>query len=470
MMRLFSSGPSGSVPSTAPAGPSQAPVPTVVVLGMTGDGKSNLSTWLLGNPNVFRVSDSAESCTEEPLAAVGNCFGKYASYDGKWQVVDTPGLSDSAGRDAQNLRSTVALLKNKVKQATAFILVVNAQQDRMSAALKNTIRVFRGCFGPSLWANLCVVFTKWDWAKRHGGFTVDKLNQRRAEWNKWFLKCEVEYNGLPDAVSGAEIQFFAVDLPSLALVLQDGGDEEVEDMLLETSKSGLASTGEQIRMLYNHIYIVLAAKTPVNMLLAEAKTEQLHEEIAARLKEEKAERARQVEQHQKALKEEQQKREAEEAKRMAEQKEAKAREAQLRKEAEEKRAADLREAQEREARLRREAEAEREASRRREEEMRRREEEMRRAQEAAERRALEAQLMRQVCSPPSPSYSFSPPCYSDYGGSSMGGGGSSRSSRSSGGGSRSSGGLGWNEFQHSVGGQGYTRKEIQSMYHAQKKR
>ena len=294
MMRLFSSGPSGSVPSTAPAGPSQAPVPTVVVLGMTGDGKSNLSTWLLGNPNVFRVSDSAESCTEEPLAAVGNCFGKYASYDGKWQVVDTPGLSDSAGRDAQNLRSTVALLKNKVKQATAFILVVNAQQDRMSAALKNTIRVFRGCFGPSLWANLCVVFTKWDWAKRHGGFTVDKLNQRRAEWNKWFLKCEVEYNGLPDAVSGAEIQFFAVDLPSLALVLQDGGDEEVEDMLLETSKSGLASTGEQIRMLYNHIYIVLAAKTPVNMLLAEAKTEQLHEEIAARLKEEKAERARQV--------------------------------------------------------------------------------------------------------------------------------------------------------------------------------
>ena len=64
-------------------GASQAPVPIVVVLG------SNPSTWLLGNRNVFRVSDSAESCTEEPLAAAGNCFGKYASYDMTWQVAES---------------------------------------------------------------------------------------------------------------------------------------------------------------------------------------------------------------------------------------------------------------------------------------------------------------------------------------------------------------------------------------------
>lgn len=121
--------------------------PAMVVLGMTGDGKSNLGTWLLGDPKAFKVSDRADSCTDEPVAQVGDCFGGHADYSGRWQVVDTPGLSDTSGKDAQNLRNTVDLLKNKVKKATAFVLVVNGQQDRMSAALKNTIKVFRGCFG-----------------------------------------------------------------------------------------------------------------------------------------------------------------------------------------------------------------------------------------------------------------------------------------------------------------------------------
>ena len=282
---MFSPGPCGPTPGhwTGNSGPSGDSTPTVVVMGMTGDGKSNLCTWLTGNHQLFPVSNAAESCTERPVAALGNCFGNFAGYKGKWLVVDTPGMSDSAGRDAQNLRNTIHLLKSQVKQVTTFVLVVNAQQDRMSAALKNNINVFRGCFGSSMWANLCVVFTKWNWAQKYGGFTLKKLQQRKAEWTKWLAQCEVEYTGAAWAVATAEIQSFAVDLPPLDLVLQDGGHEEVAQMLQESSSDRLSTTGEQIERLYNHIYVVMSARTPVSMQMAEARTENLREEVRKNL-------------------------------------------------------------------------------------------------------------------------------------------------------------------------------------------
>ena len=287
--RMFSPGPCGPTPGhwTGNSGPSGDSTPTVVVMGMTGDGKSNLCTWLTGNHQLFPVSNAAESCTERPVAALGNCFGNFAGYKGKWLVVDTPGLSDSAGRDAQNLRNTIHLLKSQVKQVTTFVLVVNAQQDRMSAALKNNINVFRGCFGSSMLTNLCVVFTKWDWGKKYGQFTLKKLQQRRAEWTKWFAQCEVDYAGEVAREAPAEIQIFAVDLPPLDLVLQDGGHEEVTQMLQESSSDRLSTTGEQIERLYNHIYVVMSARRPVSMQMAEARTENLLEEIRKNLEEEK---------------------------------------------------------------------------------------------------------------------------------------------------------------------------------------
>jgi hypothetical protein len=71
--------------------------------------------------------------------------------------------------------------------------------------------------------------------------------------------------------------------------------------------------------------------------------------------------------------------------------------------------------------------------------------------------------------------SYSAPSYSGYSGGSgysgSSGGSNGGSSGGHGGGGSSSGGgggLGWNAFQSSVGGQGYSRAEISSMYHAQK--
>jgi hypothetical protein len=52
--------------------------------------------------------------------------------------------------------------------------------------------------------------------------------------------------------------------------------------------------------------------------------------------------------------------------------------------------------------------------------------------------------------------------------SGVGGGGGGGGWSGGGGGSSGGGGLGWNAFQSSVGGQGYSRAEISSMYHAQK--
>jgi hypothetical protein len=285
--------------------------PTVVVLGMTGDGKSNLATYILGDADIFKVSDNAESCTDEPVLKAGVFFGVWGKCSGCCTVMDTPGLSDSGGCDAANLRKTIAMLKEQVVNVIAFVLVVNAQQDRMSAALKNTIKVFRACFGPMWWHNLCVVFTKWDWGKKYGGFTVAKLQKRKAEWTAWFRQCEMEYSETEHVVDAAEIQLFAVDLPPLAMVLEEGGPDEVNSMLEECAIDKFSSTGDQLRALHFHLSVVLASRPAMSMRLAEAKTDNLHEELARQLKAEAALRVKIEEDHRREMSEQKDLREAE---------------------------------------------------------------------------------------------------------------------------------------------------------------
>jgi hypothetical protein len=436
--RLFTRPPPAAAAAPGPSRTvTKAPLPpTVVVLGMTGDGKSNLCTWLLGDPNLFEVSDQAESCTEEPIAHTGKCFGTLIDYCDRWTVVDTPGLSDSAGRDAANLRATVALLKERVGHVTAFVLVVNAQQDRMSAALKNTIKVFRACFGPGWWRNLCLVFTKWDWEKKHGGFTTAKLQRRKAEWAAWFKQCEMEYSGLEgQVVDTAEIQLFGVDLPSLGTVLTEDGPDAAAATLTDIAKDGFSSTGDQVRALHRHITVVLTARPAVSMQLAEAKTQDLPGEVARRLKAAEEQWKKQEAEHRQELQAEKE-RSAKEAEvqrlRLIEEKAAREAEQRAAKATEERLAREVRAAQEQ---LRLEAQRHREAQER---------EALERA--ARQRQEERARVSAQSYYAPSPSPSFSPPATPS-------GSSSSSTSRNS-----------WNDFQHAHRGQGFTSTQLSKMY------
>ena len=68
---------------------------SLLILGATGDGKSQLGNFILNNPQAFKVSDDINSETKETIGKYGingaeNLF-----------VIDTPGLQDTEEKDKQ---------------------------------------------------------------------------------------------------------------------------------------------------------------------------------------------------------------------------------------------------------------------------------------------------------------------------------------------------------------------------------
>ena len=118
---------------------------------------------------------------------------------------------------------------------------------------------------PSFWSNLCVVFTKWDWNKRLGGFNLRKLGLRRAEWRDWFKVCEAEYSGSGQSVESAMIQFFAVDLPSITLAMDEEG-LTLAEVMEETLRDCRGSTSDPVRSMVGAVH-GRAGAAPTSMLV-----------------------------------------------------------------------------------------------------------------------------------------------------------------------------------------------------------
>ena len=71
-------------------------MPTIVFIGKTGVGKSSLANAIIGQKDSFTVSGSINSCTYKTSYAIGKLIGTLTEI----RIVDTPGLSDHLGRDA----------------------------------------------------------------------------------------------------------------------------------------------------------------------------------------------------------------------------------------------------------------------------------------------------------------------------------------------------------------------------------
>jgi len=125
---------------------------TVILLGPTGAGKSNLGNIVLGS-ELFTVSADPNSETKETIGKLGK-FRDTSVF-----IIDTPGLNDSDGFDSVHVAKMVDYIKLQT-QIDAVVVVLNYQSPRISNSLIRMLKLYCYIFKKSDFAkNVCFLFT-----------------------------------------------------------------------------------------------------------------------------------------------------------------------------------------------------------------------------------------------------------------------------------------------------------------------
>lgn len=108
---------------------------SILLLGETGNGKSQLGSFLLGNSSAFYVSNDPDSVTKDVQEVWG--------LNHKLQIIDTPGFEDSFGNEQNNINKIVEYVRNK--KINAIIILFNFHQaNKLSLHIKEIlIDIFR---------------------------------------------------------------------------------------------------------------------------------------------------------------------------------------------------------------------------------------------------------------------------------------------------------------------------------------
>ena len=140
-------------------------LPVVVVIGVTGTGKSTFCNYLSGyseeHSSGYKSGTPVDgsSVTKTPIAKKVQWLGTGEEFF----LIDTPGLGDPSGTaaDREQFKEVIRFLKNEVKHINVLIHVVKGTDTRDLKHLKQNLRILKFMFGDSLKDNLVNEVTFW---------------------------------------------------------------------------------------------------------------------------------------------------------------------------------------------------------------------------------------------------------------------------------------------------------------------
>jgi len=149
----------------------------VLLLGLTGDGKSSIANTIMGG-ELYAEGKSLHSETSQCQVEIGTWFGLNRGLG--VTVIDTPGFLDSDRRDALFLYGLVDFMRHFPRGKLRMVIVtLSLAEVRAKGTYKDMMETIELLLGRSAWRNVVFVTTQ------SNRIVEQFANRQMQEWKQW---------------------------------------------------------------------------------------------------------------------------------------------------------------------------------------------------------------------------------------------------------------------------------------------